>query len=91
MEEEIRHTTDRGEMSLQELVEYMARGLVNDPSKVEVTAVEKGDMTVYELRVADDDKGRVIGKKGRTAKAIRALVSAAATKDDKKATVEIVD
>lgn len=76
---------------LRDLVAYIARGLVNAPDSVEVTEVEKGDMIVYELRVADDDKGRVIGKKGRTAKAIRALVSAAATKDDKKATVEIVD
>lgn len=79
------------EFSLQDLVEYVARGLVTKPDDVNVTEVMKGDMVVYEVRVADEDKGRVIGKNGRTAKAMRAIVGAAATKAETKATVEIID
>lgn len=84
-------TTDRTDLSLQELVEYIARGLVTRPDDVNVTQASKGDMIVYEVRVADEDKGRVIGKNGRTAKALRAIIGAAATKAEKKATVEIID
>ncbi len=84
-------TADRTEQALQELVEYVARGLVTKPDDVNVTQSQKGEMIVYEVRVADDDKGRVIGKNGRTAKAMRAIIGAAATKADKKATVEIID
>jgi predicted RNA-binding protein YlqC (UPF0109 family) len=82
---------DNIESSLQELVEYVARGLVTSPDDVQVTQTQKGDMIVYEVRVADEDKGRVIGKNGRTAKALRAIIGAAATKNEKKATVEIID
>lgn len=84
-------STERTELSLQELVEYVARGLVTKPDDVHVTEARKGDMIVYEVRVADEDKGRVIGKNGRTAKALRAIIGAAATKAEKKATVEIID
>ena len=84
-------TTDRTDLSLQELVEYIARGLVTRPDDVNVTQSSKGDMIVYEVRVADEDKGRVIGKNGRTAKALRAIIGAAATKAEQKATVEIID
>ena len=84
-------TTDRTDLSLQELVEFIARGLVTRPDDVNVTEGTKGDMIVYEVRVADEDKGRVIGKNGRTAKALRAIIGAAATKAEKKATVEIID
>jgi predicted RNA-binding protein YlqC (UPF0109 family) len=84
-------TTDRTEQALQELVEYVARGLVTRPDDVNVTQSQKGEMIVYEVRVADEDKGRVIGKNGRTAKAMRAIIGAAATKAEKKATVEIID
>jgi predicted RNA-binding protein YlqC (UPF0109 family) len=84
-------TTGQIETSLQELVEYIARGLVTKPDEVNVTQTQKGDMIVYEVRVADDDKGRVIGKNGRTAKALRAIIGAAATKNERKATVEIID
>ncbi|MBD3368013.1 MAG: KH domain-containing protein [Candidatus Eisenbacteria bacterium] len=76
---------------MQELVEYVARGLVTRPDDVNVTQSQKGEMIVYEVRVADEDKGRVIGKNGRTAKAMRAIIGAAATKAEKKATVEIID
>ncbi len=84
-------TPDRTDLSLQELVEYIARGLVTRPDDVTITESSKGDMIVYEVRVADEDKGRVIGKNGRTAKALRAFIGAAATKAEKKATVEIID
>lgn len=84
-------TGGHGDFSLQELVEYVARGLVTRPDDVKITQSMKGDMIVYEVHVADEDKGRVIGKNGRTAKALRAIVGAAATKAEKKATVEIID
>lgn len=89
-EDETKSAT-RTEFSLQELVEFMARGLVTRPDEVRVSTSQKGDMLVYEVRVADEDKGRVIGKNGRTAKALRAIVGAAATKAEQKATVEIID
>jgi len=89
-EDETKSAT-RTEIPLQELVEYMARGLVTRPDDVRVSTSQKGDMLVYEVRVADEDKGRVIGKNGRTAKALRAIVGAAATKAEQKATVEIID
>ena len=91
MYEDETKTVDSTEASLQELVEYVARGLVTRPDDVRVTQAQKGDMIVYEVRVADEDKGRVIGKNGRTAKALRAIIGAAATKAEKKATVEIID
>lgn len=75
---------------MKELVEVIAKALVKNPADVTVTANDEGDATVYELRVAQDDMGKVIGKQGRIAKAIRTVVKAAATRENKKATVEIV-
>ena len=72
-----------------ELVEYLAKSLVDDPSKVRVKETESGDVTVIELNVAEEDMGKVIGKQGRIAKAIRSVVKAAASKEDKKVIVEI--
>ena len=91
MFEEETKVAGESDFSLLDLVEYIARGLVTMPGEVNVTETMKGDMIVYEVRVADDDKGRVIGKNGRTAKAMRAIVGAAATKAERKATVEIID
>ena len=91
MFEEETKVAGKTDFSLLDLVEYIARGLVTKPDEVEVAETMKGDMIVYEVRVADDDKGRVIGKNGRTAKAMRAIVGAAATKAERKATVEIID
>ncbi len=91
MFEEETKIAEETDFSLQDLVEYMARRLVTRPDEIEVTETMKGDMIVYEVRVADEDKGRVIGKNGRTAKAMRAIVGAAATKAERKATVEIID
>ncbi|MDP4152328.1 MAG: KH domain-containing protein [Bacillota bacterium] len=76
----------------KELLETLAKNLVSEPEAVNVTVVNKDDGTVvYELRVADGDMGRVIGKQGRIAKAIRLLMKAAATKENEKVIVDIVD
>ncbi len=75
---------------MKELVEVIARALVDYPDEVAVSESEKDGATVVELRVAQADMGKVIGKQGRIAKAIRSLVKAAASKDDKKVVVEIL-
>lgn len=73
-----------------ELVEYLAKSLVDQPDAVSVRVVESQDVIVLELRVAPEDMGKVIGKQGRIAKAIRSLVKAATLKDEKPVFVEIL-
>jgi len=73
-----------------ELVSYIAKSLVDHPEQVDVRAVDAPDAVVIELRVSPEDMGKVIGKQGRIAKAIRAIVKAATLKDDKPVFVEIV-
>lgn len=73
-----------------ELVEYIAKSLVDYPELVTVTEVEGSQSLIIELKVAPDDMGKVIGKQGRIAKAIRTVVKAAATKDNKRVIVEII-
>ena len=76
----------------KELLEALAANLVSKPEEVSVTEKTKEDGTILlELRVGEGDMGRVIGKQGRIAKAIRTLMKAAATKDDVKVLVDIVD
>jgi uncharacterized protein len=75
---------------MQALVEYMARGVVEQPDAVSVTAVEGQASIVYELRVAPDDMGKIIGKDGRVAKAMRTLLKVTAAKERKRAILEIV-
>ena len=75
---------------MKELVEVIAKSLVEHPESVVVEEKQDEDQTVYELHVAKEDMGRVIGKQGRIAKAMRTVVKAAATRVDKKATVDIV-
>lgn len=75
---------------MKELVEVLAKALVDHPDEVVVTEIEKENATVVELRVSPTDMGKVIGKQGRIAKAIRSLVKAAASKDEKKVVVEIL-
>lgn len=75
---------------MKELVEVIARSLVDYPEQVEVTETESEKSIVLELRVAQADMGKVIGKQGRIAKAIRTVVKAAASKEEKKVIVEIV-
>jgi predicted RNA-binding protein YlqC (UPF0109 family) len=76
---------------VKEVLEYIARALVEDPDAVEVTAVEGERGQVLELRVAPDDMGKVIGKRGRMARAIRSVVRAAGTRQGTSTLVEIVD
>jgi uncharacterized protein len=77
---------------LRELLEYLARNLVDHPDSVKVEEFEEDDGTlVLELSVADDDYGKVIGRGGRTAQAIRAVVKAAAVKDNRRVLVDIVE
>src|SRR6266446_2249510 len=66
--------------SLRDLVDYLARGLVDHPEQVEVEEIEEPDALVFELKVAEEDLGKVIGKQGRTAKALRTILSAASAK-----------
>ena len=77
---------------MKELLEYLARGLVEDPDAVRVNEVHEDDgAIVLELSVADDDYGNVIGRGGRTAAALRTVVKAAAVKDKRRVFVDIVD
>ena len=76
---------------MKELVEVITKALVDDPERVVVTEREENKATVLEVRVADSDMGKVIGKQGRIAKAIRSVVKAAASKEDKKVIVDILD
>jgi predicted RNA-binding protein YlqC (UPF0109 family) len=73
-----------------ELVEYIAKSLVDNPDLVTVNEIEGSQSLIIELKVAPDDMGKVIGKQGRIAKAIRTVVKAAATKDNKRVIVEII-
>ena len=75
---------------MKELVEVIAKSLVDVPDEVVVTETESEKGTILELRVAQSDMGKVIGKQGRIAKAIRSVVKAAASKEDKKVIVEIM-
>ena len=77
---------------MKELLEYLARGLVESPDEVQVTEVEEDDGTiVLELSVAQDEYGNVIGRGGRTASALRTVIKAAAVKSKRRVFVDIVD
>jgi predicted RNA-binding protein YlqC (UPF0109 family) len=76
--------------NMKELIEYIVRSLVDDPSQVRITEVEGANTIIYELRVAPEDMGRVIGKGGRVANAIRTLLRVVSTRQGKRATLEIV-
>ena len=77
---------------MKELLEYLARGLVEEPDEVTVKEVQDDDgVTVLELSVAEDDYGTVIGRGGRTANALRTVVKAAAVRDGRRVLIDIVD
>lgn len=76
---------------MKEFIENIARALVDHPDSVNVTEVEGEKTTVYELRVYQDDLGKVIGRKGQTAKAIRTLIAAISAKKGKRALLEILE
>ena len=75
---------------MKALIEVIAKALVDDPDSVEIIEKVEGDTTTYELKVAEGDIGKVIGKQGRIAKAIRTVVKSAASKEDKKVVVDIM-
>ena len=75
---------------MKELVEYIAKALVDYPEQVIVEQVEGGRSVILELKVAPEDMGKVIGKQGRIAKALRTVVNAAAIKENKRVMVEII-
>ncbi|MFC2029265.1 KH domain-containing protein [Chloroflexota bacterium] len=75
---------------MKELIEHMAKALVDDPDQVQVEEIEGTSATIYELRVGPEDMGRVIGKQGRVANAMRTLLRAAAARQGRRVTLEIV-
>lgn len=78
-------------MALKTLIEYIARSLVDNPDHVDVKEIEGEKTTIIELRVDEDDLGKIIGRHGRTAKAMRTVINAAATKERKRAVLEILE
>ena len=76
---------------MKELIEHIAKALVDHPEQVSVNALEGSQATVLELNVAKGDLGKVIGKQGRTAKAIRTILGAVSAKNKKRAVLEIVE
>jgi uncharacterized protein len=80
---------ERGPM--KDLIEYIAKALVDNPEEVAIAETEGDQGTVLELKVAKPDLGKVIGKQGRTARAIRTVLSAASTKNKKRAVLEILE
>jgi len=76
---------------MKELIEYIAKHLVDKPDEVVVKEVQGERTTIFELKVAEGDLGKIIGKHGRTARSIRTLLSASATKAGKKAVLEILE
>lgn len=76
---------------MKELVEYVARSLVTQPDAVNVVETERDGVCVLELRVAKEDLGRVIGKEGRTAKAMRAILNAAAARKNQRVMLDIIE
>ena len=76
---------------MQELIEYIARSLVDEPDNVRVTRLAGTHSSIYELRVAPNDMGRVIGKQGRVANAMRLLLNVAAAREGKQAILDVED
>ena len=76
---------------MKEILEIIITSLVDDKDAVEIKVTENERMTVFEVKVAESDMGKVIGRQGRTARAIRTVVKAAANKEQKRATVEFVE
>ena len=78
-------------MEMKDLIQRIAEALVDSPEQVTVTELEGSQATVLELKVAQDDLGKIIGKQGRTAKAIRTILGAASAKQNKRSILEIVE
>ena len=76
---------------LKDLIEFIAKSLVDHPEQVAINEIEGKKTTILELSVAEDDLGKVIGRRGKTAKAMRIVLSTAATKEDKRAVLQIIE
>ncbi|HNW99831.1 MAG TPA: KH domain-containing protein [Candidatus Cloacimonadota bacterium] len=76
---------------MKDLIEFIVKALVDDPSEVNITEIQGDKITLYELRVSKTDIGKVIGKRGRTAGAIRTILNAVSTKQGKRAELEIIE
>ena len=76
---------------MKELVEFIVKALVDDPAEVQINEVAGDKVTFYELKVSKKDIGKIIGKKGRTAQAIRTILNAVSTKQGKRAELEIIE
>ncbi|MFO7895917.1 MAG: KH domain-containing protein [Candidatus Cloacimonadales bacterium] len=76
---------------MKELVEFIVKALVDDPGAIEVTEVAGDKVTIFELRAAKEDIGKVIGKRGRTAGAIRTILSAVSAREGKRTVLEIIE
>jgi predicted RNA-binding protein YlqC (UPF0109 family) len=76
---------------MKELIEFIVKALVDDPSEVDIKEIAGDKVTLFELRVAKDDIGKVIGKRGRTASSIRTILNAVSTKQGKRAELEIIE
>ena len=76
---------------MKELVRYLAKSLVSNPDAVEIKETDNNGASLIELKVAKEDFGRIIGKQGRTAKSIRTLLNAAASRDNRRVVLEIVE
>ena len=75
---------------MRELVEYLARSLVDEPEAVQVEEADAGRVTVYELTVAEDDVGKIIGRQGKVIRAVRTVVKAAATRHGARVDVDVI-
>jgi len=82
---------DSSELSMKELITYIAQALVDYPDQVQVSEIEGEQTSVIELKVAQEDLGKVIGKQGRTARAMRTILSAVSTKIGKRSVLEILE
>lgn len=76
---------------MKDLIEFVVKALVDDPSEVKITEINGDKITLFELRVSKNDIGKVIGKKGKTAGAIRTILNAVSTKQGKRAELEIIE
>lgn len=84
-------TANEGDGAMKDLVKYIAQALVDNPEEVVVDEIEGNQTSVLELKVAKEDLGKVIGKQGRTARAIRTILSAASAKVKKRTVLEIIE
>lgn len=76
---------------MKELIEFIVKALVDDPASIEIKEVTGNKVTIYELRSAKDDIGKIIGKRGRTVGAIRILINAVSARQGKRAVLEIIE